>query len=86
MERRKTFLDVRLQAAQRLGVGIRIVKVRNGAEADRLGEPGRRSLTVDRRARHGRDLKLPRAVGGDIEGEHAGENDDRRDGEQQEDA
>ena len=40
-------------------------------------------LRVDRRARHGGDLKLPRAMGDDVERQHAGDDDDRGDREQQ---
>ena len=83
MKGRKTLQDMRLHAAQRLGVLVRIVKARNGPEADRFAQPRRRALAVDRGARHGRDLKLPRAVGDDVEREHAGENDDCGDREQQ---
>ena len=75
---------MRPQPAQRLGALLGVEKVRNGLEADRLGEPYRRALLVDRRARHGGDLNLPRAVGEDIEQQDAGENDDRGDHEQQE--
>ena len=83
MEGRETLLDVRLQGPQRLGVLIRIVKTRNGPEADGLAQPRCRALAVDRRARHGGDLKLPRAVGDHVESEHGGDHDDGRDREQQ---
>jgi hypothetical protein len=83
MKRGKAFLDMRPQAAQRLGVLFGIEKARNGLEADRLAQTRCRALLVDRRARYRSDLYLPRTVGDDVEQQHAGENDGSRDHEQQ---
>jgi hypothetical protein len=83
MKSRKAFLDMRLHAAQRIGVLVGLQEDRDGAEADRLGQPLCRSLRVDLGARDRCDLKLPRAVGEGIEGEGGGEDDDRGDEEQQ---
>src|ERR1700754_3538579 len=76
MKRRKAFGDMRLQASQRVGVGIGIEKVRDGLEADGLAEPRRSTLFVDLDAGYGRHLNLPRAMGSDVEQKHAGESSD----------
>jgi hypothetical protein len=82
MKRRKAFQDVGLQATQGVAALIRIFETRDGAEADRLAQPRRGALLVDRRSRQGCDLKLPRGAREHIEGEYAGENEDCRDQQQ----
>jgi hypothetical protein len=84
MERGKAFFDVRLHAAQRLGVLIGLFVTRNGSEADRFRQPRRGRLRVDRCTRYGHHLQLPRAMGDDVESQHGGHDHDRSDQKQQE--
>ena len=46
VERRKAFFDMRLHAAQRLGVPVGLFVARDGAEADRLAEACRSGLRI----------------------------------------
>ena len=83
MKRREALFDMRAHAAQCFGVLVGLFVAGNGAEADRFGQPLGRCLCIDLGARHGRDLKLPRAMGEGVECKDGGEDDDNRDCEQQ---
>ena len=61
------------------GMLLGLLVTGDGAETDRLGQPRRGCLRIDLRLRNGRHLQLARAVAEDVEGEHAGENNDRGD-------
>ena len=83
MKCREALFDMRAHAAQCFGVLVGLFVAGNGPEADRFGQALGRRLCVDLGARHGRHLKLPRAVGEGVEREYAGEDDDNSDREQQ---
>ena len=83
MKRRKALFDMRLHAAQRLGMLVGLFVAGDGAEADRFRQPRGRGRCIDLRPRDARDLELLRTVGEGVEREHGGENDDRGDQRQQ---
>jgi hypothetical protein len=68
-----------MHAAQRVRMLLGLLVAGDGAEAYRLGQPRRGRLRIHLRFRNGGHLQLARAVAEDVEGEHAGENNDRGD-------